>query len=523
MLGVLAGHAQASARARPCSRAVAPHRRLVARWLLMLVSPSGMPQLPLPEQVRQVGAHRHTQALTRRNAPTPPALACIALTLIPRCPPCCTHLHSCRAPSRGVAARRPAGAAVVCAAARVAGGGPGRVAAVRDAHAAAAAGGAAPGRADAVHGRVHGQPRLHPQPIPAQQAERGGARVAAERHARHQLRQQVRGGAASVCDEHTVLCCACLCCSGFCCCSDYLSLSSSPSLFQHTSHCDRPCVTPAPRRRASALDASLAPLFSADPLVLGHLVPALLQLYTDVEHTDRANQFYQKFTMRQVRAPAVVGACWQSLGALMVVKRWPRGALAAPAAAARTSTTGAAARSGLAGVCARRCCPPACSAFAHRVHTACTTPQHHHPATNTTTAATAVHRRHPDVRVAAAGAPPGVGGVRGARRRARPVPALCQHAHQRLHLAAGRGDEEAAGAAPPALQGRARVHAMLHAACTPSAPLPAGMQCTHELQRLRPQRPTHARHTHAHTHARHACAARVRRSCASWRAGSRRA
>jgi len=30
--------------------------RLVARWLLLLVSPSGQPQLPLPEQVRQLPA-----------------------------------------------------------------------------------------------------------------------------------------------------------------------------------------------------------------------------------------------------------------------------------------------------------------------------------------------------------------------------------------------------------------------------------------------------------------------------------
>jgi Ubiquitin elongating factor core len=37
-------------------------------------------------------------------------------------------------------------------------------------------------------------------------------------------------------------------------------------------------------------DAGLTYLFEAHPLVQAHLVPALLSVYADVEHTDRANQ-----------------------------------------------------------------------------------------------------------------------------------------------------------------------------------------------------------------------------------------
>lgn len=52
-------------------------------------------------------------------------------------------------------------------------------------------------------------------------------------------------------------------------------------------------------RAPQALGNSLAYLFEGHPLVLEHLVPAMLQLYVDVEFTDRANQFYLKFNMRQ--------------------------------------------------------------------------------------------------------------------------------------------------------------------------------------------------------------------------------
>lgn len=34
------------------------------------------------------------------------------------------------------------------------------------------------------------------------------------------------------------------------------------------------------------------------PGVASHLVPALFELYKDVEYTDRGNQFYEKFSMR---------------------------------------------------------------------------------------------------------------------------------------------------------------------------------------------------------------------------------
>lgn len=45
--------------------------------------------------------------------------------------------------------------------------------------------------------------------------------------------------------------------------------------------------------------ASLAHLFQGHPLVLGHLVPALLGLYADIEQAERAGQFYIKYNMRQ--------------------------------------------------------------------------------------------------------------------------------------------------------------------------------------------------------------------------------
>jgi hypothetical protein len=54
-----------------------------------------------------------------------------------------------------------------------------------------------------------------------------------------------------------------------------------------------------PRRRAGGADQGMSYLFEAHPLVLSYMVPSLLSVYSDVEHTDRANQFYAKFNMRQ--------------------------------------------------------------------------------------------------------------------------------------------------------------------------------------------------------------------------------
>eukprot|EP00798_Chlamydomonas_sp_ICE-L_P032300 gene32300-16868_t len=53
------------------------------------------------------------------------------------------------------------------------------------------------------------------------------------------------------------------------------------------------------RMRAGPLDSSVTYLLQGHPMVVAHLVPSLLQLYVDVEFTDRANQFYMKFNMRQ--------------------------------------------------------------------------------------------------------------------------------------------------------------------------------------------------------------------------------
>lgn len=47
------------------------------------------------------------------------------------------------------------------------------------------------------------------------------------------------------------------------------------------------------------------------------MVPSLLSVYSDVEHTDRANQFYAKFNMRQYIGEAAADAfamfCLQAL------------------------------------------------------------------------------------------------------------------------------------------------------------------------------------------------------------------
>lgn len=56
------------------------------------------------------------------------------------------------------------------------------------------------------------------------------------------------------------------------------------------------------QRRRGGQNAGLAALFEGDPLVTGHLVPTLLQLYTDIQHIDRAGQFYEKFRMRHTIA-----------------------------------------------------------------------------------------------------------------------------------------------------------------------------------------------------------------------------
>lgn len=51
------------------------------------------------------------------------------------------------------------------------------------------------------------------------------------------------------------------------------------------------------RQPASASEVAL--LFEVHPLVIQHMVGSLLQLYIDIEITDRHNQFYEKFATRQ--------------------------------------------------------------------------------------------------------------------------------------------------------------------------------------------------------------------------------
>lgn len=62
------------------------------------------------------------------------------------------------------------------------------------------------------------------------------------------------------------------------------------------------------QRRRGGQNAALAALFEGDPLVTGQLVPTLLQLYTDIQHIDRAGQFYEKFRMRHTIAD-LLGMC----------------------------------------------------------------------------------------------------------------------------------------------------------------------------------------------------------------------
>lgn len=63
------------------------------------------------------------------------------------------------------------------------------------------------------------------------------------------------------------------------------------------------------RTRMSDVAASVSYLFEGHPLVLQHLTPSLLNLYTDVEVTDRNNQFYEKFSMRQ-NIGDILMHCW---------------------------------------------------------------------------------------------------------------------------------------------------------------------------------------------------------------------
>lgn len=63
-------------------------------------------------------------------------------------------------------------------------------------------------------------------------------------------------------------------------------------------------------QRQQPQDAAMSYLFEAHPLVVQHLVPALLQLYSDIEYTERAGQFYIKFNMRQYLGD-ILAYAWQ--------------------------------------------------------------------------------------------------------------------------------------------------------------------------------------------------------------------
>ena len=56
--------------------------------------------------------------------------------------------------------------------------------------------------------------------------------------------------------------------------------------------------TTARSRGRSQVESGLQSLFGGHPMVIRHMVPALLRLYVDVEYTDRANAFYTKFSIR---------------------------------------------------------------------------------------------------------------------------------------------------------------------------------------------------------------------------------
>lgn len=47
------------------------------------------------------------------------------------------------------------------------------------------------------------------------------------------------------------------------------------------------------------VDQNMSYLFETHPIVLQYMVPSLIAVYSDVEYTDRNNQFYAKFNMRQ--------------------------------------------------------------------------------------------------------------------------------------------------------------------------------------------------------------------------------
>jgi Ubiquitin elongating factor core len=77
------------------------------------------------------------------------------------------------------------------------------------------------------------------------------------------------------------------------------------------------------RRQQHRNQPDLEALFTMHPGVLGHLVPALLHLYKDVEYTDRGDQFQSKFSFRKVIAELLEWlltlpqhhATWKSIGA----------------------------------------------------------------------------------------------------------------------------------------------------------------------------------------------------------------
>ncbi|GFR50779.1 hypothetical protein Agub_g13044, partial [Astrephomene gubernaculifera] len=66
----------------------------------------------------------------------------------------------------------------------------------------------------------------------------------------------------------------------------------------------------APSSSSSGLSAELAALFNCSPLVVRHLAPVLVQLYNDIEHTERQGAFYFKFSMR-VTIANILRYLWQ--------------------------------------------------------------------------------------------------------------------------------------------------------------------------------------------------------------------
>uniref|UniRef100_A0A1D2ADH7 RING-type E3 ubiquitin transferase n=2 Tax=Auxenochlorella protothecoides TaxID=3075 RepID=A0A1D2ADH7_AUXPR len=62
--------------------------------------------------------------------------------------------------------------------------------------------------------------------------------------------------------------------------------------------------------RTQASHAEIAALFQAHPLVLDNMVKSLVQLYVDIEMTDRHNTFYEKFTTRY-QIGEIMAYLWQ--------------------------------------------------------------------------------------------------------------------------------------------------------------------------------------------------------------------